>query len=409
VTRVGPTSIGGLEIIGIIGTDGDIVTYAAEHPIHGIVAVTILSASASSAPGAVEEFLADAQRRADLPDNEHHVDHGMDGDRAFLINRIHGDAPTVHPLPPPVRIWRRRVGIGIAVAIVLGAIATLVQSPDIATASPDGRSWAAEVGGEWMIDDAELPLTLSATSSPEGLRLFGEPVSAPNAERALDQLLVGLDPSVTASRVTAASQDWEQGVDVQRSDGSEALIRLISRPCGAFALTVESTGAAFTAEQRIEATQIVDSFRRTGDPVVFEKGAEAPSGFAPIEQNGIRIAVPDGWDVRQDTSNCASATSADGEPTVQVSWRAGLDENGWLSAQEAAWAADDLEVRSAGVTSRGKQRRVVEGPEEALVAYVIEDDSGVFVIEMNEATTTGFDDSDLLVFDLIASTFEITG
>ncbi len=411
MTGVVPRSIGGFPVVGIIGTDGDVVAYAGEHPEHGTVAMTILSSVAAKTPGAVEEYLSECERRsADPAEADVHIAHGLDGEVPYSITKIRGIAPTIHPLPPPVNRMRRRLLLALAATLIVAVILSVLRSSDVATLSPDERSWAVDLVGEWDRTEADVPLTLTATDTDSPLVVRGavQP-DAPSAAAALEAIRTSLAAAESFVTVDRFDEPWSTGADVVDADGGDRLIRIVDRPCAAFVLTVESTDGAFSPEARAEAEALSATFRRIGVPATFEKGAEAPDGFDSIDQNGVRIALPADSLVDGDSTACLSAELADTNQTVTLDWVAGADEAGRLAEWEADVDAVGGTVVSEAVTGRGKQRRVATTDGGSLVRYVVEDGSGVYSVDFSAPGVAELGASDLVVFDLIASTFEVTG
>lgn len=411
MTDVVPRSIGGFPVVGIIGTDGDVVTYAGDHPEHGTVAMTILAAAAAKTPGAVEEYLRECERRSEDPaESDVHIAHGLDGGVPYSITQIRGIAPTIHPLPPPVNHLRRRLLLVLAATLVVAVTLSVLRSSDVATLSPDERSWAVDLDGEWDRTEGEVPLTLTATDTDSALVVRGtvQP-DAPSATAALEAIRTSLAAAESFIIAERFDEPWTAGADVIDGDGDDRLIRIVDRPCAAFVLTVESTDGAFTSEERAEAEALSATFRRIGVPATYEKGAEAPEGFDPVEQNGVRLALPSGSVVGDDSTACLSAELAGTTQTVTLNWVAGQDETSRLSEWEAEVEAAGGTVVSEAVTSRGKQRRVATTDGGSIVRYVVEDGSGVYSVDFSAPGVAALGVSDLVVFDLIASTFEVTG
>ena len=411
MTHVVPRSIGGLEVVGIIGTDGDVVTYAGTHPDHGTVAMTILSAAAAATPGAVDEFLAECARRAEDPaEADAMVAHGLDGDTPYSITRIQGIAPTIHPLPPPVNRARRAVAVGLAVLLVAAVVLSLLRSSDVVTLSPDERSWAVDLDGDWDRSDEDAPLSLTATQIDGALVASGavQP-DAPNAAAALSAVRASMAAAASFVEVEPFDEPWTAGADVVAADGDDQLVRIVERPCAAFVLTVESTDGAFTDDTGTAAAAVAATFRRIGVPATYEKGAAAPDGFVDVVQNGVRIALPADAMVDPDRIDCVAAALADGTQTFALDWTAGENESSRLAEWESDIESTGGEIVSEVVTSRGKQRRVATTPAGGAALYVLEDDSGVYSLTFSTPGVAELGASDLVVFDLIASTFEVTG
>jgi hypothetical protein len=154
---------------------------------------------------------------------------------------------------------------------------------------------------------------------------------------------------------------------------------------------------------------VAATFRRIGVPATYEKGAAAPDGFVDVAQNGVRIALPADAMVDPDRNDCVAATLADGTQTFALDWTAGENESSRLAEWESDIESTGGEIVSEVVTSRGKQRRVATTPAGGAALYVLEDDSGVYSLMFSTPGVAELGASDLVVFDLIASTFEVTG